>query len=59
MSKATEENKLTVTIKRLLWEFSFILGIFKADPDWDPDHQKKWTMALRKSGPYTKIHCMS
>ena len=43
MSNPVEENKLTITMKRLLWEFSFILGMFKADPDWKPDRQKKRT----------------
>ena len=46
MSNAIEENKLTITMKRLLWEFSFILGMFNADPDRNPDRQKKRTPNL-------------
>ena len=38
---------------------AFLLGIlYKADPDPDPDLQKK-PRIFRKSGPYNKIHCMS
>ena len=38
----------------------FLSGIlYKADQDPDQDLQKKPTQTFRKSGPYTKINCMS
>ena len=33
--------------------------LYKVDPNLHPDLQKNRTSDLRKSGPYTKIHCIS